>query len=76
MLDDLMAAERRPLTLFEGDREKRARRMQAMDEVNGRFGKFTAVPAAQGFKRSWSGRSENRSPAYTTRLADVPMVRA
>lgn len=76
ILDDLIAAERRPLTLFEGDREKRTRLMHAMDAVNDRFGKFTAVPATQGFKRSWSARSDSRSPAYTTRLADVPTVRA
>lgn len=42
-----------------------------MDEANGRFGKFTAMPAAQGFTRGWSARSESRSPNYTTRLADV-----
>lgn len=76
MLDDLMAADRRPRTLFEGDSEKRVRLMQAMDDVNGRFGKFTAVPATQGYKRAWSARSESRSPDYTTRLADVPTVRA
>ena len=46
-----------------------------MDAVNRRFGKFTAVPAVQGFKREWSARSESRSPNYTTRLAEVPSVR-
>lgn len=76
ILDDLMAANLRPRTLFEEDDDKRVRLMAAMDEVNGRFGKFTAVPAAQGFKRGWSARSESRSPNYTTRLAEVPIVRA
>lgn len=50
--------------------------MLAMDEVNGWFGKFTAVPATHGFKRGWAARSENRSPHYTTRLDEVPSVRA
>jgi DNA polymerase V len=76
MLEDMMAGELRPRTLFEDDGEKRARLMLAMDEVNGRFGKFTAVPATQGFKRDWAARSESRSPNYTTRLAEVPAVRA
>lgn len=76
MLDDLVAADLRPRTLFEGDLEKRERLMVALDEVNQRFGKFTAVPAAQGFKRDWKMRAENKSPAWTTRLDQVPVVGA
>jgi hypothetical protein len=76
MLDDLIAADLRPRTLFEGDTEKRTRLMGALDDINGRFGRFTAVPAAQGFKREWKMRAESRSPAWTTRLDEVPVVRA
>ena len=76
MLDDLVAAEQRPRTLFEGDVDKRVRLMAAVDEINGRFGKFTAVPATQGFRREWRLRSEMKSPAWTTRLDEVPTVRA
>lgn len=76
MLEDLIEEHLRPQTLFEDDGDKRSRLMIALDQVNGRFGKFTAVPAAQGFKREWSARSEARSPNYTTRIADVPLVRA
>lgn len=76
MLEDLMAEHLRPRTLFEEGGEKRARLMTAMDEINGRFGKFNAVPAVQGFKRDWSARSESRSPNYTTRIAEVPAVQA
>lgn len=75
MLDDLVAADLRPRTLFEGDVDRRARLMTALDEVNGRFGRFTAVPAAQGFRRGWQARSDNRSPAWTTRIDEVPVVR-
>ena len=76
MLDDLIAAELRPRTLFEGDTERRGQLMAALDEINGRFGRFSAVTASQGFKRDWKARSEMKSPAYTTRLAEVPTVRA
>jgi len=76
MLEDLMDADHRPRTLFEDGSGRRGRLMAAMDEVNGRFGKFTAVPATQGFKRAWGARSEMRSPGYTTRIAEVPCVRA
>jgi hypothetical protein len=44
--------------------------------LNGKFGSWTAVTATQGFKREWKLRSEMRSPAWTTRIADVPTVRA
>jgi DNA polymerase V len=76
MLDDLIAAELRPLTLFEGDTEKRDRLMGALYSVNCRFGRFAAVPATQGFKRDWKMRAEIKSPAWTTRIEDVPRVRA
>ncbi|CAH0353042.1 MAG: Y-family DNA polymerase [Sphingobium sp.] len=76
MLEDLMDADLRPRTLFEADDDRHARLMAAMDEVNSRFGKFAAIPATQGFKRQWSARSEMRSPNYTTRVGEVPTVRA
>jgi nucleotidyltransferase/DNA polymerase involved in DNA repair len=76
MLDDLVAADIRPRTLFEENTAKRDRLMGALDEINGRFGKWTAVTASQGFRREWKLRSEMRSPAWTTSIADVPTVRA
>jgi DNA polymerase V len=76
MLDDLIAADTRPRTLFEGDTAKRDRLMGALDEINGRFGTWTAVTASQGFRREWKLRSEMRSPAWTTSIAEVPTVRA
>ena len=76
MLDNLVLAELRPKTLFEGDTERRERLMSALDEVNGRFGRFAAVTGAQGFKREWKMRTENKSPAWTTRLDEVPVARA
>ena len=76
MLDELVAARSRPMTLFEGDTDQRTRLMAALDEVNGRFGRFTAVPAAQGFKREWHSRSDSRSPAWTTRIDEIPVVAA
>ena len=76
MLDDLVAADMRPRTLFEDDTGKRDRLMNALDEINGRFGRWTAVTASQGFRREWKLRSEMRSPAWTTSIAEVPTVRA
>ena len=76
MLEDLIDADRRPRALFEDDSGRRDRLMVAMDQVNMRFGKFAAVPASQGFKREWAARSDSKSPNYTTRIAEVPAVKA
>jgi hypothetical protein len=76
MLDDLVAAEMRPRTLFEEDADKRARLIGALDEINGRFGKWTTVTASQGFKREWKLRSAMRLPSWTTSIAEVPTVTA
>lgn len=78
MLDDLTKAELRPRTLFEdsANTARRERLMTAIDDVNARFGKFTVVPAAQGFKREWKLRAETKSPAWTTRISEVPVARA
>jgi hypothetical protein len=76
LLDDLLPEAERPRALFEADTAKRDRLMGALDAINGKFGTWTAVTATQGFKREWKLRSEMRSPAWTTKIADVPTVRA
>ena len=76
MLDDLVAARDRPRTLFGDGSERRDRLMAAVDEINARYGRWTAVPAAQGYRRDWRMRAVNRSPAWTTRIADVPVITA
>jgi DNA polymerase V len=75
MLDDLVRFEDRPLTLFDAEKPKSQALMTALDQVNDRFGKKTMVLASEGMTRSWQLRSDHRSPRYTTRLADLPVVR-
>ena len=65
--------------LFDGlDRERSARLMGALDAVNARWGRGTLVPAAAGLarERAWSTKFEMRSPRYTTRVDELPRVRA
>ena len=76
MLDNLVAEELRPRTLFEDGDDRRRRLMAAIDAVNDRHGRWTVVPAVQGFRREWRMRAADRSPAWTTRLAEVPVVLA
>ena len=75
LLGDLLPYEQRPLKLFDTQREGAPALMQAMDEVNGRFGKKTMVLASEGTTRAWQLRVDHRSPRYTTRLSDLPVVR-
>ena len=61
-----------------GDREASASLMAALDACNRRFGRGTVVPGAAGFapRRAWSTKFEMRSPRYTTRLDELPVIRA
>lgn len=56
------------------DHEKAARVMAAMDEANRRWGRATVVPAAVGFRQTFSTKFERRSPRYTTRWDELPSV--
>lgn len=60
------------------DREQGAALMVALDACNRRFGRGTVVPAAAGLatKRAWSTKFEMRSPRYTTRLDELPVIAA
>ena len=63
-------------TLFEAPRQTSEALMAAMDELNARYGRHTVFPAAMGITRPWKQRADHRSPRYTTRLSDLPVLRA
>ncbi len=75
LLDDLLPCGDRPLTLFDARQEAPSALMQALDELNKRFGKKTMVLASEGMSKSSHMRSEYRSPRYTTRIEELPVVR-
>ena len=57
----------------------RPRLMDALDSVNDRFGRGTLKLASAGLgaaPRNWKMKQERRTPAYTTRWEDMPVVRA
>ena len=76
ILDDLRRREDAPRTLFEAEDSRAAALMRAMDGLNARYGRHAVFPAAMGIRRSWRQRAEHRSPRYTTRLSDLPVLRA
>ncbi|WOI43804.1 Y-family DNA polymerase [Acidovorax sp. BLS4] len=81
MLLDLQAATVHQCELdleTESGRDK-TRLMSALDAINGRYGKGTLHVGATGLddgRREWGMRQERRTPRYTTRWDEMPVVRA
>jgi DNA polymerase V len=75
MLDDLLPIEDRPQPLFDRPHATPSAAMMALDQINKRFGKKAMLLASEGMKRPWQLRAGHRSPRYTTRLSDLPVVR-
>lgn len=79
LLAGLVKEERVPGSLFGRtvfEREKAGRLMAAMDAINARMGRDTVKPLAAGLVKPWQGKSAHRSRAWTTRWAELPLVRA
>ncbi|WP_019905868.1 Y-family DNA polymerase [Methylobacterium sp. 77] len=76
---DLVPLPASQRALFAGlDRERGGALMDALDACNRRWGRGAVVPGTAGFgpQRTWSTRFDMRSPRYTTRIADIPVVGA
>lgn len=57
----------------------KTRLMQAMDAINGRYGKGTLQVGSIGASdqpRDWAMKQERRTPRYTTRWDEMALVRA
>ncbi len=76
LLDDLCPSDAAPPTLFGSPSPRSDRLMAAMDGLNAKFGRNTVFPAAMGIERGWKLRAAQHSPRYTTRLDELPRVRA
>ncbi len=49
--------------------------MTALDMINRDYGHGTVRSGVSGFTQRWAMRNENRSPRYTTRWDELPVVR-
>ncbi len=73
ILDDLVPAAEAPRPLFDArDRELITTLMGAMDTINRRFGGDRA--GKQGVEVAWVAPFDWRSPRYTIRLPELPVV--
>lgn len=82
----VMLLDLQPSTVHQGElnldvesgRDK-TRLMTALDAINGRYGKGTLHVGATGLddvRREWGMKQERRTPRYTTRWHEMPIVRA
>lgn len=58
-----------------GQSEKSDRVMGVIDSINKKYGKGTVLTAAEGVEKRWAMKQEHKSPAYTTRWDELPLVR-
>lgn len=50
--------------------------MDTLELINSKYGRDTISLAAEGFQKMWKMRSQMKSPAYTTRWSELPIVLA
>lgn len=59
------------VTLFENSNPKHSHLMQAIDQLNNRFGRQKIRLSIQDQKRVWKMKQEKLSPRYTTNINDI-----
>jgi DNA polymerase V len=67
------------LDLEDDSQEDRSKLMAAMDKLNSRYGKGTVHMASTGTTttpKAWGMKQERRTPQYTTKWSDLPVVHA
>jgi DNA polymerase V len=79
IVSKITPAAQAQLSLFAADddgseRERAARLMEMIDEINSRWGRDTMNVAATGTDRDWRMKQALRSPRYTTRADELPLV--
>jgi len=77
MLMGLVPASQIQADLFDNrDRGRSKRLMSALDAVNDRWGAGTLHYASSGITKAWKTQFHRRSPGYTTRWDELPIVTA
>ena len=79
MLLDLSRVAREQAGLFEQSRDtldKSGRRTEALDNINRHFGRQALRFASEMLSDRWQTRNRMKSPSYTTRWDELPVVKA
>jgi DNA polymerase V len=69
-------ASRQPRLFGSGDSSKLPTLMKTVDEINTRWGRNTIRFGTMGFGGRWQMQQKWKSPAFTTRWNELPVVRA
>ncbi len=77
MLMLLSDKQRRQMSIFDNlaATQKSTQLMRALDTINRDYGHGMVRSGVSGFTQRWAMRNENRSPRYTTRWDELPVVR-
>jgi DNA polymerase V len=77
-LDRLISKNPRQLDMFhqpsDEDLRKKEELMAVFDRINHKFGRHTIKLAAEGYSKPWAMRSAMRSPCYTTKWSELPIL--
>jgi DNA polymerase V len=76
MLTLLSDKQARQMSIFDhaAVTQRSTQLMTTLDTINRDYGHGTVRSGASGFTQGWSMRNENRSPRYTTRWDELPLV--
>jgi DNA polymerase V len=75
MLTGILPQDQVQLNFFTArDIEREKLLMGAVDKINGRFGRGKIQFGAAGINREWKSRPARRSPSYTTKWKELPVV--
>lgn len=77
----IVLSEISPITHYQGDLlapetevTSSNQLMTAIDQLNKRFGRGTIKISTQGAHKGWQMKQERKSPSYTTKWSDIPVV--
>ncbi len=72
---DMVSKKHYQADLFHpGQPPKADKTMRVLDNLNLRYGRNTVFLGAEGTQKKWALRQQFKSPEYTTRLSDIPVV--
>ncbi len=54
---------------------KKDQLMSVFETINQKYGSQTIRLAAEGYSKPWAMKAQLKSPAYTTRWAELPLVK-
>jgi Nucleotidyltransferase/DNA polymerase involved in DNA repair len=75
LTDIVRDTQRQQSLLVPLETERQVRLMEAVDQLNKRYGRHTLRPLSMGFEQGWNMRRERVSGRYTTQLDEVLKAR-